>query len=102
MRKSLVCFAHGHPGQWEAICVDFDLAVAGESFAEVQDSLSRAIEEYVALALQENAHNREILLSRRAPWYVRINYITRFFFGLLGSKRSGSETHAGFSAPCPA
>jgi predicted RNA binding protein YcfA (HicA-like mRNA interferase family) len=35
----LVGFARGRKGDWEAICINLDIAVQGGSFAEVQDGL---------------------------------------------------------------
>ena len=35
MRKLLRCYAERHHGQWEAFCLDFDIAVQGSSFEEV-------------------------------------------------------------------
>jgi hypothetical protein len=29
--RELNCIAHGRPGSWEAICLDFDLAVQGRA-----------------------------------------------------------------------
>ncbi len=43
MARTLRCYAEGRDDSWEAICLDPDIAVQGESFAEVVDSLNEAI-----------------------------------------------------------
>ena len=53
MTKFLTCYATGDSGGWEAICVDFDIAVQGKSFEEVFQELKVAIREYVESAKQE-------------------------------------------------
>lgn len=68
---SILCFAKGRPGQWEAFCADFDLAVQGATFHEVQRSLEDAIRDYVEAAREESGPDRDRLLKRRAPlWLV--------------------------------
>ena len=50
MADKSVCFAKGRPGEWEAICLDYDIAVQGRSFEEVEKFLSEAIDDYVESA----------------------------------------------------
>ncbi len=71
MRK-VNCYAWGHPGDWEAICVDFNLAAQGETLEEVRRELGDAIEtflDYVA-DLPENEQAR--FLNRKAPLTLRL------------------------------
>ena len=35
MDRMVRCYAKGHTGDWEAICLDLDIAVQGESFEDV-------------------------------------------------------------------
>ena len=37
--RNLLCFARGHEGSWEGLCVDYDIAVQGASFGQVQADL---------------------------------------------------------------
>jgi predicted RNase H-like HicB family nuclease len=45
--RSLHCYAEGRNGDWEAICLDLDIAVQGGSFEEVFGSLREAISLYL-------------------------------------------------------
>ncbi len=73
-----LCFAQGRAGEWEAICVDFDIAVQGASFREVQRELELAIQDYVEALGGEDLQTRAKLLRRRAPrltafrWSIRV------------------------------
>lgn len=98
--KSLLCFAHGRDRDWEAICLDLDIAVQGESFAAVQSALNEAIQTYVMDAMAEDTATSEQLLNRAAPWYVRLKHLTTFFYAALFF-RDDEQRHA-FNMPCPA
>ena len=101
MTKFLTCYATGDSGGWEAICVDFDIAVQGKSFEEVFQELKVAIREYVESAKQERPEQAERLLTRRAPVLVRlahgISFLRAWF--LDGSRNDGQA--AGFTVTCP-
>lgn len=99
--KSLQCYAHGRDGAWEAICVDLDLAVAGDTFEEVQNSLEIAIAEYLELVSQEAPEQQKKLLNRRAPWFVRLSLAGKMLAFMIFGGRS-REAQASFPMPCPA
>src|SRR5215475_4149213 len=86
----LVCVAHGHAQSWEAICLDFDLAVQGHSLAEVRDSIEQAIIDYIEAARAEAEPARSRLLSRRAPFWVRLGWAFRFFIRTISGKNRDS------------
>jgi hypothetical protein len=71
---TLFCVARGHQGEWEAFCLDLDLAVQGRSFDEVKDQLERVVAGYVDSALAEPEPARSQLLHRRAPFSVRLTW----------------------------
>lgn len=102
MARSLTCFAHGRDGEWEAICVDLDIAVQGQSLEDVRDLLSRAIRDYVDSARREEPAVRDALLSRRAPLWVRIRRHCSFLLAMIRHKTRDDESAAGFTIPCPA
>ena len=77
--KSLLCFAQGHEGAWEAICLDLDIAVQGTSFVDVQTALKSAVTSYIQDAAGEEPDTSRRLLTRAAPWHVRTKYLTNFF-----------------------
>lgn len=100
--KRLWCYAHGREGQWQAICVDLDIAVQGRSLEEVQKLLGRAIETYIEDVSKEAPADRDRLLSRRAPWHVRASHAFRFLMSVLRRPSNKDEGQAGYSLPCPA
>ena len=102
MGRTVLCFAHGREGAWEAICLDYDIAVAGRSFEEVKTLLERAIATYVEDAMNEDERTRCALLNRRAPFHVRARHIVRFLSAALRRRHPTRETQVGFSVPCPA
>ena len=71
MRK-LTCYAWGRPGDWEAICVDFDLAAQGESREEVIRELRDAIETYLEYISELPEKERAGFLNRKAPLVLRL------------------------------
>ena len=99
MRNKLLCFAHGRDDDWQAICLDLDIAVQGRSFEEVRDGLEKAVVSYLRDALKEEQPARR-LLNRSAPWYIRLSYVVRFMFATI-FKRDGQFRHA-FDMPCAA
>jgi hypothetical protein len=69
------CVAAGHDDQWEAFCLDLDLAVQGNSFEEVRNSLNKAINVYVKSASAQPEPDRTRLLHRKAPVLVRLRWV---------------------------
>jgi hypothetical protein len=66
------CFARRHGNRWEAVCLDFDPAVQGDSFDDVYHSLDTAVGEdvkYVA-TIKDNAE-RQAFLTRCASLWCR-------------------------------
>ena len=99
---AVLCFAHGNDDAgWEAICVDFDIAVSGRSFDEVKKLLDDAVASYVADVRQESEDTRRRLLSRRAPWHVRFMLTARLVAFNLFRGRS-KDGQASFPVACPA
>jgi predicted RNase H-like HicB family nuclease len=103
-KQSIVCVATGRADQWEAFCLDFDIAVQGRSFDEVRLSLSRAIDMYVDAALAEPEPIRSRLLERTAPFLVRLLWASRVFWSTLSvraTRRDSNPATVEFIA-CPA
>jgi hypothetical protein len=102
--RALVCFAKGRPGEWEAICLTFDIAVQGSSEREVQRSLREAIALFVPSARDERDPKlRYRLLHRCAPLRVWLRYVSSFFLHVVFShRRFDGYSEAGFVMPCPA
>ena len=47
MDLKLKCYVHGGGASWEAICVDLNVAVCGNSQREVRASLRKAVDLYL-------------------------------------------------------
>lgn len=102
-QRNLMCFARGRGDDWEAICIDLDIAVQGVSFDEVKDTLNEAVLTYVEDAIKEGPEVAKKLLNRRAPLYVRIRHSMSYFFHFLFRRRNGgNDLRAGFEIPCHA
>jgi predicted RNase H-like HicB family nuclease len=99
--SSVLCFAHGRGREWEAICVDFDIAVQGDSFDEVKAMLDEAVSGYIDAVMQEAEPVRARLLNRRAPWHVRATLTFKLIAFNIFRGRTG-EAQASFPVLCPA
>jgi predicted RNase H-like HicB family nuclease len=86
--REYLCVARRGGEWWEALCLDFDLAVQGRSFDEVRALLDEAVNTYVEDARAEAEPARSRLLSRRVPLHVRALWAWRFFMTAL---RGGIE-----------
>jgi predicted RNase H-like HicB family nuclease len=102
MTKNLLCYAAGRAGDWEAICVDLDLAVQGQSFDEARALLQRSIDLYVAEAAKEAPEEAARLLSRAAPLWVRTKWAAKLFWHLVSRQNGRDRSYAGFDLSCPA
>lgn len=97
------CHARGRSGEWEAICLDFDLAVQGRSFDEVLRLLEDAVNSYIQDALAESPETARRLLARKAPLWVRLRLVFSYLTHVIRSWRNRDGDHqAGFDLPCPA
>jgi hypothetical protein len=83
------------------LCVDYDIAVQGDSFNQVKAELEDAIADYVIAARDEAPADAARLLSRRAPMRVRLAWAFRV---LRSAWRHGADqdTSASFPVACPA
>ena len=104
MPNKLLCFANGRPGEWEAICLDYDIAVQGRSFEEVEKLLEIAIDDYVESAKREPPDIRDKLLRRSVPMGVWLAYNFGFLWHNLrrGRKRDSDRLEHSFQMSCPA
>lgn len=77
MRRTLHCVAEGGQDGWEAICLDLDIAVQGDTFEDAYHSLNEAIDLYVESVADLPEADRRRLLARRVPWNVRAGIALR-------------------------
>ncbi len=97
-QESLLCFARGRDGAWEAICTDLDIAVTGSSLDEVTRLLQRAVDSYVEDAMRESPDTQKKLLSRRAPFWVEASLALRLALSAF-RRRHEQEFEARFTIP---
>lgn len=103
MNRAIRCFAEGRAGQWEAVCVDLDIAVQGESFQEVYDDLNKAIVMYMDRVADLPADEQRAFLNRRAPWRLRAGAVLLNLIAALCARRPrDGKDRAGFTMRCPA
>jgi len=96
---TLRCYAWGREGDWEAICVDLDIAVQGESFDDVYRSLNVAVRDYIATTTEFSPEVRERLLGRRTPSWLRFWIQFKFWFKLLFRSLFGPDHEGNGSFP---
>lgn len=102
-RMTVSCYAEGRDDKWEAVCLNFDIAVQGSSFQEVYESIGVAIDEYVAYVETLPAEEHAAFLSRRAPLSLRIKFLWHAFRITFFRRRGdGDKGRAEFLLPCSA
>lgn len=77
MSRVLRCYAEGRGDEWEAICLDLDIAVQGESFEDVYHSLNEAIALYLQSVAALPKADQPRLLYRPAPLGIRLQFLMR-------------------------
>lgn len=101
MDRSLLCYAKGRAGDWEAICLDLDISVQGESFDEVYGSLNESIEVFVETVMELPESDQARLLRRRSPWSVRLTFFRYVLRSLIGRSNNDND-QAQFTVACHA
>jgi hypothetical protein len=100
MSKLLRCYAEHHGGQWEAFCVDFDIAVQSSTFEEVYRVLDIAVTDYVKRANELPAQDRRRLLHRRVPFRSRLWFLFACLSTFLCSTGSEEDERHGYTLAC--
>ena len=99
--RSLRCYAEGRDGDWEALCLDLDIAVQGRSFEEVFSSLQEAISLYLESVADLPPEERRDLLHRPAPFPVRFRFLAHALRGLFPGSDGDRQRHQ-FTMPLAA
>ena len=99
--RTLHCYAEGRDGDWEAICLDLDIAVQGRSFEQVCASLREAVTLYLETVADLEPGEQRSLLRRSAPLFVRLKFLGHAVRGLFGDHDGHSERHQ-FTMPLTA
>ncbi len=101
MSRVLHCYAEGRGGEWEAICLDLDIAVQGTSFEEVHHSLKTAITLYLETVDALPERDQADLLNRPAPLSVRLKFFAQAAQFLIRNRQDGKHRHQ-FTIPAAA
>jgi hypothetical protein len=99
--RSLRCYAEGREGDWEAICLDLDIAVQGRSFEEVFRSLQEGISLYLESVADLPPEEGRDLLHRPAPFQVRFKFLAHALRGLFPDSDGNRQRHQ-FTMPLAA
>jgi predicted RNase H-like HicB family nuclease len=99
--RTLRCYAEGRDGDWEAICLDLDIAVQGGSFEEVFSFLLEAISLYLESITELLPQERPALFRRRAPLAARFKFLTHALRGRFADGDAGRKRHQ-FTIPSAA
>jgi hypothetical protein len=97
VQRILRCYAERKHDKWQAFCVDFDLAVQGDTFDEVYASLDQAVHDYVQRVAALPEADRSRLLRRRAPFGSRVAFFAAVMRTALRARGGGDETRFGYT-----
>lgn len=95
------CYAEGQPGQWEAVCLDLDISVQGDSFEAVDKSLREGIALYLEEVSEYPEREQRRLLNRKAPLSLRLRYLWYMLKSNGNDDNTPKERHE-FTVPSPA
>lgn len=99
--RTLRCYAEGRDGDWEAICLDLDIAVQGDSFEDAFQSLQQAISLYMETVADLPPQDRPSLLDRPAPLSLRLKFLAHAFRGVFQANKGDRQRHQ-FTMPLAA
>ncbi len=102
MNKAIWCYAEGRPGNWEAVCLDFDLAVQGRSFDEVYRELDDSISMYLEYVRSLPEGEQRRFLSRKVPLNLRLRFVLVLLATTLFKNIGDGRDCAGFLLHCQA
>ena len=101
MRRILRFYAEGREGDWEAICLDLDIAVQGGSFADVFHALNDSVGLHLAAVADLPEKERGHLLHRPAPFLMRLKFLT-YVLRALFTLGDEDQCRHHFTLHCPA
>ena len=67
-------YAERKNSQWQAFCIDLDLAAQGDSLQEVQKKIVHMALSYVVEAFGKDREHADVLLARKSPLRYRLKY----------------------------
>ena len=100
--RTLRCYAEGRGDQWEAVCLDLDIAVQGDSFEAVFGDMNEAIVLYLETLQDLPEADRVRLMGRHAPLNLQLKFLWYAVLAALPATRPSDKARAEFLVPCPA
>ena len=91
MEFKVRCYAYGAGKDWQAICVDLDIAVDGGSLREARDSLVSCIELYLERVAELPEEEQKQFLARKSPWHVRLKLAYKAWLSNIVSRPAFQE-----------
>jgi hypothetical protein len=95
----LFCYAEGSGNAWEAICLNFDIAVQGTSELDVMAKLEAAVTDYFQYVKTLPADEQKDFLGRRVPLRIQFSLIGKTLLAWLLCRRDTKGRHS-YSVPC--
>jgi predicted RNase H-like HicB family nuclease len=102
MPRVLHCYAFGDDNEWQAICLDLDLAVQGRSFEEVFHRLTEVICLHLEGVMELPEEDQKRLLNRSVPWFVRVKFAVAAFIMALRTRGQKGRFEHHYTMPAPA
>jgi len=102
MKHVLRCYVEGREGQWEAVCLDLDLAVQAGSFESVIASLREAIKLHVEHVLSLPEAEQRRFWRRRAPLSLRLGFLWNVIKASMRDGGGDGRQRAEILMPCAA
>ena len=103
MKNLIRIYAEGQDKLWKVVCLDFDVAVRGDSFQDALESLDIAMSEYVQYIRRLPEDEQSALLGRKAPFALLIKFAWLVFQAIFKPNSNGDgEGRAGIMPPSPA
>lgn len=91
--RLLHCHASGREGAWEAVCLDFDVAVQGRNFDDVSSLLQEAIALYLQTVNDMPEAERSAFLERAVPLGTRLGFAIEAIKSALRTRGDGELRH---------
>ena len=74
--RQLRCFAEKRGQQWQAFCLELNLAVQADTLKDAEHKLHDMVRSYVKLAMEQNdAKHQRDMLFRPAPLSIQLRYV---------------------------
>ena len=84
-------YVSGSGSDWQAICLDLDIAAQGQSMFEAKSILDSLVDDYLAEVRTLPDVDQKRLLKRKAPLGLRLSYHFGYALASLFAERSSGD-----------